>query len=226
MRRTTVVLILSSILVLNLAHSRGGAEQRPPQLKTPLEVANTLDKVLQARFHKDSGKFGITRIGLPGHTNVLGLHAEAEEDKPLLKALQEAKYPYAIGFFRCAHKPGTRFISEQEQNIRPEPRENINHYWTVGIVQNQKYFSNGEDGVPEREAKQWAQHYEPAIQKACVKSLASLKLGKPISILQKPFLIAMRPVRAIEKKCLGCHKQAKRGDTLGVLVYTIRDIRK
>lgn len=231
MKKGSSVLVSSiacGLVLLAAVHHKGRAEQKTDKLKTATSVANALDKILQPRFHKDSGKFGISRMGLPGHTNVLGLREETPEEKPLLKAIQQAGYAYALGFFRCAHKPGTHFTQVKEDvdpSPKPEARD-LNHYWTVGVVQSRKYFSNGEDGVPEREAKEWAQSYQPAIEKACLKALPLLKQGKSVDTHYKKWLIALRPVRATDQKCLGCHETAKKGDTLGVIVYTVQNSRQ
>ncbi len=191
---------------------------------SPASVANALDKIIQPRFHKDSGKFGITRMGLPGHTNALGLREEVAKDKSLLKAVKHSGHAYAIGFFRCAHKPGTHFVQAKDSEgvpPKPEPRL-LNRYWTVGITKSRKYFSNGEDGVAENEAAQWEKNYQPSVEKACIKALPTLKQGKNVDTHYKNWFIAMRPIRATEEKCLSCHEGAKLGDTLGVLVYSVR----
>ena len=53
-------------------------------------------------------------------------------------------------------------------------------------------------------------------------SLPALRRGQGQTVDYQNWLVVMRPVRATHASCLGCHaRRAKRGDTLGVMVYAV-----
>ncbi len=51
--------------------------------------------------------------------------------------------------------------------------------------------------------------------------LAALKHGHPAEAEYENWVIVMRPVRALHQSCINCHAGARRGDTLGVMVYAV-----
>ena len=51
--------------------------------------------------------------------------------------------------------------------------------------------------------------------------LPLLRKGEREDVNFGNWLVALRPVRAEQDSCLGCHAGAKRGDTLGVMVYAV-----
>ena len=56
-----------------------------------------------------------------------------------------------------------------------------------------------------------------------VASLPKLRTGKEVQTMIADWTVLMRPVLAAQDSCLGCHTTAKRGDTLGVMVYAVRN---
>src|SRR5216110_2633601 len=75
---------------------------------TPLKVALLLDCVIQPRFQKDAGVFGMDRIiTLNGHRAISGsLIGLDKQEKELLQRVTEANRDFSISFLHCAHVPG------------------------------------------------------------------------------------------------------------------------
>ena len=51
--------------------------------------------------------------------------------------------------------------------------------------------------------------------------LPRIKHGDKIDVVAGKWELAIRPVKAADKSCLTCHTGAKKGDTLGAMVYMV-----
>ena len=64
------------------------------------------------------------------------------------------------------------------------------------------------------------------LTRVALPSLPVLRRGQGQTLDYQNWLLVMRPVLATHAACLGCHEGAKRGDTLGVMVYAVDKNRK
>jgi hypothetical protein len=64
-------------------------------------------------------------------------------------------------------------------------------------------------------------------ERAAKDALPRLRQGQAIDTPVGNYVLALRPVRAEQEACLGCHVGAKKNETLGVLVYAVaRNLRQ
>ena len=54
--------------------------------------------------------------------------------------------------------------------------------------------------------------------------LTEARAGKDTAFSEKGWKFVLRPIRAESAACLSCHTDAKKGETLGVLVYMLRPV--
>jgi hypothetical protein len=76
---------------------------------TPLKVALVLDCVTQPRFQDDMKNFGMSRM-LPtagGHLVAGRLILSTQKERDLFKTAESSHRDFLIGFYHCAHIPGT-----------------------------------------------------------------------------------------------------------------------
>src|ERR1051325_3616056 len=96
---TTLFLAAGSRL-LAAAFLLPAGSQSITKADTPLKVAQLLDCVIQPRFQKDAGEFGMERIiTLNGHHSISGiLVGQNKQEKDLLQRVAEARRDYTISF--------------------------------------------------------------------------------------------------------------------------------
>jgi len=218
--RRTHSLLLASVsgsipLLLTLSlHGRPVPPSPKPAPATARRVADALDRIVQPRFQDvTAGEFGMTRL-IPvasGHQAV-GSYGDFRTCTPaeaaLLAAADAPRHPYVMAFLHCAHVPG-----------RPGARpDGVPRPWLARITSRAFALPLGPEHVQasmERDAA--------LIQKTATDALPGLRKGRPQEKIAGEWLVVMRPVRASTETCLGCHSGAKRGDTLGVMVYAVRN---
>ena len=185
-----------------------------PAMGTPRQVAEALDKIVQPRFQDVSaGQFGLTRL-IPvasGHPAVGfdgGFRTSTPAEAALLAAADAPRRPYIMAFLHCAHVPGG-------PGARPPSlqRPFLAHITSraFALPQSPEHVQAG----MERDSA--------LIQKTATDALPALRNGRPQEKTAGDWLVVMRPVRASTPTCLSCHSGAKRGDTLGVMVYAVRN---
>ena len=54
--------------------------------------------------------------------------------------------------------------------------------------------------------------------------LNEARSGKEVTFSEKGWKFVLRPIRAESAACLSCHTDAKKGETLGALVYMLRPV--
>jgi len=214
--RTLSLATVAGSAPLLLALSLHGRPAPPPPAVagTPQQIANALDKIVQPRFQDvTAGQFGMTRL-MPvasGHQAV-GFYDDFRTSTPaeaaLLAAADAPHHPYIMAFLHCAHVPGR---PGAHPFVMPRP-------WLARITSRAFALPQGPEHVQasmERDAA--------LIQKTATDALPGLRKGRPQEKAVGDWLVVMRPVRASTLSCLGCHSGAKRGDTLGVMVYAVRN---
>lgn len=179
-----------------------------PDAATPQQVAETLDSIVQPRFQKNAGRFGADRVfALDGHGNVHWVDADSRSERRRFAAVKASHRPYIIAFLHCRHKPGAHI----DPATKPEPFDlpvpSVNSLTAVGATQ-----------VGADRMYNWADNSLLSVVRP---HLASLKHGQGASAQYESWVVVMRPVRALHESCLTCHAGAKRGDTLGVMVYAV-----
>jgi hypothetical protein len=183
------------------------ASQGRPTVQTPRQVADTLDRIVQPRFQANAGRFGIDRVIIAGHDNIYDLDITTRADRSRLRLIKQARHPFVMAFLHCVHKPGQNVGAEH-----PEPLDtNFTPY--VDILASGTKTQSGNDRLDD-----WGRTH---LAQLTVPHLAQLKAGSVVDAENGNWVIAMRPVRAQHSACLGCHAGAKRGDTLGVMVYAV-----
>lgn len=221
-RRTHLLLLafMGGSLPLLLTLSLHG--QPPPSTsasaETPQQVADALDKIVQPRFQDVSaGQFGMTRL-IPvasGHQSV-GFYDDFRTSTPaeaaLLAAADAPHHPYIMAFLHCTHVSGHvpgRFGTRPDGVPRP---------WLARITSRAFALPLSPEHVQASMERDM-----PLIQKTATDALPALREGKSQGKSAGDWLVVMRPVRASTDTCLGCHAGARRGDTLGVMVYAVRN---
>ena len=173
--------------------------------QTPQQVADTLDSIVQPRFQKNAGRFGVDRVLLAGHDTAYGLAAENAGERRKFQQVRAAHRPYVIAFLHCAHKPGQYAHSKERSDSMTDP-----------FVETLAAETATEDGV----SKLW-EWSDANLDKAVLPEVTTLRQGNGVDKDFGNWRIVLRPVRADKDACLSCHAGAKRGDTLGVMVYAV-----
>lgn len=156
------------------------------------------DAYLQELFLKDDGAFGVSRIpAIPKHENV---RFGGYEGREIDKALHDSGREIVVAFQHVAHPLGDGTQS-------PTPfTERIDGLW---------WFTPDGKTMPLR-----AIHPKPDPIEPLLPLVKRLRPGGTRD--NGAWTVARRPVRASKASCVGCHKGAQIGDTLGVLVYGVR----
>jgi hypothetical protein len=176
-----------------------------PLLETPQQVADTLDSIVQPRFQKNAGRFGVDRVLLEGHDNAYGLAGENGGERRKFRQVNGAHRPYVVAFLHCAHKPGQYVPGGRRGDGETDPE-----------VQVLATATATEDGT--NNLWDWADAH---LDQVVLPALAQLRRGDGVDKDFGNWRVVMRPVRAWQPACLGCHAGARRGDTLGVMVYAV-----
>ena len=178
----------------------------PAQGDTPQQVADTLDSIVQPRFQQSAGRFGMDRIAFAGHDNVYGLASQTAGERRKFRRVNAAHRPYVIAFLHCAHKPGEDLIThtrDKQEAFTPS-------------LQTLAAATSTQAGTEKLMA--WS---DADLSKAVLPSLPVLRQGLGVDRDYGNWQVVLRPVRALHASCLTCHAGAKRGDTLGVMVYAV-----
>ena len=173
---------------------------------TPQQVADTLDSIVQPRFQQSAGRFGMDRISFAGHNNVYELESQTREERRKFRQVNAAHRPYVIAFLHCAHKPGedlTTHTRDKQEPFKP-------------YLQTLSTATATEAGT--EKLMSWS---DADLSKAVLPALPVLRQGVGVDRDFGNWEVVLRPVRALHSSCLTCHAGAKRGDTLGVMVYAV-----
>jgi hypothetical protein len=189
----------------------GRESPRPGATKSELdneavEVATLIDSVVQPRFLKDAGEFGLRRLaGLNGHDAVL-FTAEDKTEKKALEQVDAFGRDYFLAFLHMAHKPGKYVRGPSPgRKVASDVQPHLSRIRTAKDVFLKERLSEN----------QWA-----ALLTLATDRLPELRKGKDESAVFENWSVSMRPVLA-RKSCLDCHEGAKDGETLGVMLYAI-----
>jgi hypothetical protein len=205
----------------------------PPTRGGAKELVETLDRFVQPRFLKLDGRFGGSRLArLDTHAAVM-LVAESDEEKALLKQAHEMRHAYDISLLHLPHTAGTR--PANSRSIIPASKETRPVY-LIGIESRGGYFGDkaGEGAYDpswnDEEKRVWAQKRTKRMRERTDRltsigeeAVPALKQGKSVEKRESGWYISMRPIRATEESCVNCHAGSKTGETLGAMVYCVRE---
>ena len=146
------------------------------------------------------------RIVFAGHDNIYGLAGVTASEKRRFHRVNAAHRPYIIAFLHCAHKPGRDLLTKtRDKEETPTPSLQTLAAATATDTGSEKLFD-------------WSNKH---LEKAVLSDLPTLRQGTGMDRDLGNWRLVLRPVLASRASCLGCHVGAKRGDTLGVMVYAV-----
>lgn len=182
------------------------------KLTSAMQVAETLDAYVQPRFEILRDKnFGAMRIVFKKHAGVVQLKVESPKERELIANVNATGRDYAICLLHCAPKP-------ESSALKVIPRLELLYF-------NQQAIATDWDNRVNRTRPDDAATYGldwPKITLSAEHALHQLTIGQEKRTSMAKWDILMRPVLASNQECLSCHKNAKQGDTLGVMVYAVR----
>ena len=214
--------VLALCLIAPFAVSSLATSLAPSRVKSKrvskIKFVDQLDKLVQPRFQISSEVFGLERISFLGHDPLL----EPTEVKSFKKMLQGAaiihKTTYTVGFYHCVDKPGQRLSANKAHQTDHDGDEFQSYYSSLyhvvkgTVIDDYEEEGTSRKGLPNLEK----------VKDLCHKSMTKLAQGKTVDGHVPNWDIALRPVKADHESCVNCHANAKRGDTLGVMVYAVR----
>lgn len=218
----SLLLLTTGALLVNagLFPSQG---QSYSEADTPPKVAEMLDCIIQPRFQKDAGVFGIERIvTLPGHHRIAGILTPGDkQETEILQRVSRANRDYSISFLHCAHVPGKLIGSASVP--RKTPSGEVSPSLTMMIAQGHPWtYSDSHATAETRQALQRErQEIKDSLQKIAIDALPNLKKGKSAQTTLGRWYVSTRPILASKESCLGCHAGAKKNELLGAVVYAV-----
>ena len=185
------------------------SRENPAGLDTPQQVADTLDSIVQPRFQLNAGRFGVDRVvHLEGHSPVGWIDPSSHSEAQQFAVVNASHRSYVIAFLHCVHKPGAHV----DPRTPAEPLVNGFKPYTSALV------ALGATQAGAQNDYDWA---DKVLTPVVLPYLGHLKQGQPAEVEYENWVVVMRPVRALHQACIDCHAGAKRGDTLGVMVYAV-----
>lgn len=219
-------LLLSSDLLLTAALTPTRS-QSIEKAETPLQVAQLLDCIIQPRFQNDIGVFGLSRVvTMSGHQPIASLYPNTDTEKTLLHRANAANREYILTFLHTTHVPGkaknpggkaSGAAFTQEFRFAEASCTTLATHVVATNEPPRKTARGKHTNVPLSKIYQETEK----IGKVAKNELSALKQGKDREGDCGDWQVVMRPVRALKDSCLKCHQGAKRGDTLGVMVYAV-----
>lgn len=209
--------VLPLLLALTLPALQGApssGSQETATSETPQQVADTLDSIVQPRFQQNAGRFGMDRIFFDGHDNIYGLSAMTSAEKRGFRHINAAHRPYVIAFLHCTHRPGQDL--GPGERLKKMPVSTVAEAPVKPSVETLATATSTDSGNDR--LREWG---DKNLDKVVVPSWPVLKQGIGVDRDFGNWQVVMRPVRASKSSCLSCHAGAKRGDTLGVMIYAV-----
>ncbi|MCW3098412.1 MAG: hypothetical protein JWL77_4030 [Chthonomonadaceae bacterium] len=235
------ILTAGGALLLGVTLWTSSHSQSIDKPDTPLKVALVLDCVTQPRFQDDMKSFGMSRM-LPtagGHLVAGRLVLSTQKERDLFKIAENSHRDFLIGFYHCAHIPGSfpnspgttntpDAASEKQDKRSAKAKPRSVSMDTPGfdasdgispVCNDLRHLYSTPSTAPTAGTIQTDLYKE--MGKAAHKALPKLLKGQGAQQDSSDWLIVMQPVRAMKASCLKCHEGAKQGDTLGVLAYAV-----
>ena len=203
------VILAATLLAAAFAQSAPEPTVRPHSAATPQQVAETLDSIVQPRFQQNAGRFGPDRVvHIEGHGRVEWINPHNHFETRQIAAVKASRRSYVIAFLQCRHKPGAHIDP-------PTPAEPLQDNFKPSAY---TLVATGATQAGAQNTFEWA---NKALTPVVLPHLKVLKKGHSVQAEYENWVVTMRPVRALHQSCITCHVGAKRGDTLGVMVYAV-----
>ncbi len=180
-------------------------------IESAMQVAEALDGYVQPRFEilRDRS-FGAFRIVFRKHAGIVQLKVDTPEEQRVIANVNAAHRDYAISLLHCAPKPAPSYY-------RGTPKLEMLYFNQQSLASPWDHALYGPGKKVAEEHKLDAEQFE----KTAVKALPRLMRGREVRTGDASWEVLMRPVLASKQECLSCHKEARTGDTLGVMVYAV-----
>jgi hypothetical protein len=168
-------------------------------------VADAIDKLIDARFQIVDGKtFGESRIvEIDGHGRISENFApEGKTEESLMQIANAPKLGYYFGFLHLGHAMAGKHDSEERKYLKEQiGRVDHLHSSPVDVLASEADYNR---------------------LQAFGRSVASRAThGEAFETADGKYVAFVRPVKATQASCVGCHTEAKRGDTLGAMIYWV-----
>lgn len=210
----SIVAKLSAISLCLAATSIWASAPAPKPVRTvdASQVADRIDSIIQPRFQVSAGQFGQDRVvgSIDGHPRTFEvIDQETNSERSQFASVIASKRPFVMGLLHCSHRLGS-------------------HLHTHDGLQN----GEGDDpqvimlvsaGISDLNAQNNFDWCDDHLSGAVKPDIAAIKRGQACTTTCGQWLVVMRPIKAEHEICLSCHLGAKRGDTLGAMVYAIRE---
>jgi hypothetical protein len=196
---------MAAFLMLAIT-TQAGADK----LGEAVQLSRLLDELVQPRFQKNSGVFGTDRvIRLHGHRDVVPIADLDQAEKRQLAKAHALNHDYVIGLLSVQHSPGSYKGAAHRvpAKARPISRPPLTLLTTRAANQ-------GTAGT-------YGETLHGRLWIAALSALPQLRKGDEATTSAGVWSVTLRPVKATQQSCIGCHRGAKKGDTLGVLMYAV-----
>lgn len=199
-------------------------------MRSPASVAQVLDTIIQARFQDDAPVFGLSRVVIVNsHQSVANFTPHNATERSLMVQASSANRDYAIAFLHCAHVPGQ--VPAELAGRDPVCSLRTNPYNPQTSLTLLDVYQPTLSPKSSQQLSAWEYNSivaEPYISmrqnflKVAAAKLPQLRKGKKVETSTGDWIVYLRAIPAAQASCLGCHTTAKKGDTLGVMVYAVR----
>lgn len=196
--------------LLTLAAAQDAAPPPASQPTDAFAVASRIDAVIQPRFQTNAGQFGEDRVesSVDGHPTFDMIDKETVHEQAELMPVLASQRPFVIALLHCAHKPGSHIDTHDRDTTDEDDSPYVRPLVSAGFS-NLNASSNFD----------WANNN---LSKAVLPYVKSVKHGESAIIANGHWLIVIRPIKAEHESCVSCHAGAKAGETLGAMVYAVR----
>ena len=169
---------------------------------------------------------------------------ENPTEKKIIAAVKATKYGYFVGFLHVAHTPGKATdrqwtnedqlrldMNKSEMSLSPLKVDSRVRFPVIydlkfkpsrdwRLAQKKPSSLTADETLllkAERETTPLMRRWE----KTAIAATPKLIRGQSIEVPQGEWTLFLRPVKAAKASCVSCHAGAKRGDTLGVMLYAV-----
>jgi hypothetical protein len=230
-KRCTLWLMMGSIVILVGA---AGGNPENEGAKEAAKVADELDKFVQARFAKvDTKRFGGGRlVTVPAHPEAHALPLKNEEKK-LIEDINRQGHAYQVAFFHFPHPKGNSGLERNEYG-EADTSPDVPRIYPLPVIGGSRIGNlprqefEGTEEEKRDKGNEWfksVQRRQELFKLFAAAELTALKQGKSRERTIEGWRVVLRPVRAMQEACVNCHAGAKRGETLGAVVYGVNEER-
>lgn len=216
--------VLGSLLATAWGMPQGGDKAELRQARSTVEF---LDSVLRPRFKDEKGRFGVSRFETPnGHSNVTAF-GRSPEEKTRLDELQAKGPSFLVYFLRVNHPAGERPEGSASSDFpkgTTAPREGDLVSLTHGggrYARVRPAIDAQPDAAEIKERRERLEREIAELKPSIQRTIPTLKRGRKVEQETVNWFVTISPIGADDATCLACHRGAKKGETLGALIYLV-----